>query len=347
MNDWSQNPMALAGLAVMQGAPVGQALAQANQMVYQQQAAQVQQQKAQLQMEQFRREQEFAKALPGLLANNPDLNTLLSQGVAAGGDPELLIKLGQQQRLTQQQEMTNQLLGDVLGGGIAPTGGAGGGMADPSKLIAAGAMIGNPQLIQLGTFAQTRADREEDRRLKLEDEARKVAVEKEKDASKPLTSEATQRIALARQGLGGVASIRQLAFDKDGKLNKNVIAQVQAGKPITPEAKKLYNAAFRATEAKLRLDTGAAATRDEINRNIAANLPGILDNEDSARYKLDELEPYFNDVIGLLNPQDASGRQNLNSPTTSKGGPAIGVVEDGYRFKGGNPADPASWEQVR
>lgn len=29
-----------------------------------------------------------------------------------------------------------------------------------------------------------------------------------------------------------------------------------------------------------------------------------------------------------------------------QGGPQPGAIEDGYRFKGGNPADPNSWEQV-
>jgi hypothetical protein len=28
-------------------------------------------------------------------------------------------------------------------------------------------------------------------------------------------------------------------------------------------------------------------------------------------------------------------------------GPAVGKVEDGYRFKGGNPADSKNWEKVK
>ena len=28
-------------------------------------------------------------------------------------------------------------------------------------------------------------------------------------------------------------------------------------------------------------------------------------------------------------------------------GPTVGTVEDGYRFKGGNPADSKNWEKVK
>lgn len=33
--------------------------------------------------------------------------------------------------------------------------------------------------------------------------------------------------------------------------------------------------------------------------------------------------------------------------TAPKKGPSVGAVKDGYRFKGGNPADPKSWEPVK
>lgn len=39
-------------------------------------------------------------------------------------------------------------------------------------------------------------------------------------------------------------------------------------------------------------------------------------------------------------------RSALNLEGPAQAGPQPGVVEDGYRFKGGNPADPSSWERV-
>lgn len=41
--------------------------------------------------------------------------------------------------------------------------------------------------------------------------------------------------------------------------------------------------------------------------------------------------------------QQSTGQPNPNAPPPP---PAVGTVKDGYRFKGGNPADHASWEPV-
>ncbi len=45
-------------------------------------------------------------------------------------------------------------------------------------------------------------------------------------------------------------------------------------------------------------------------------------------------------TITLARPPMMAG----NAPT--QGGPPVGTIEDGYRFKGGNPGDPSSWEPV-
>ena len=38
------------------------------------------------------------------------------------------------------------------------------------------------------------------------------------------------------------------------------------------------------------------------------------------------------------------GIRNMGKPQGMKA-PAVGAIEDGYRFKGGNPADPNAWEK--
>lgn len=52
---------------------------------------------------------------------------------------------------------------------------------------------------------------------------------------------------------------------------------------------------------------------------------------------LDQLESMLANGPSAATPQAAPAQS---------GGPKAGMVEDGYRFKGGNPADPNSWEKV-
>ena len=52
--------------------------------------------------------------------------------------------------------------------------------------------------------------------------------------------------------------------------------------------------------------------------------------------------------IDVQNPDGSVTRQYVRPGTFGGGqsGPAVGAIEDGYRFKGGNPADKNSWEPV-
>ena len=54
------------------------------------------------------------------------------------------------------------------------------------------------------------------------------------------------------------------------------------------------------------------------------------------------------DLIKLRNAQATNPNATLADVMGGlKNGPAVGSVQDGYRFKGGNPADKGSWEKVQ
>jgi hypothetical protein len=68
-----------------------------------------------------------------------------------------------------------------------------------------------------------------------------------------------------------------------------------------------------------------------------------------ADYKSPDFAPIT--MFGLKpqpKPTMVNGAPNFNVPTANAGqGPQPGTVENGYRFKGGNPADQNSWEKVK
>ena len=92
-----QNPLTMAGLAVMQGAPMGQALMQASEMQRQNQLAQAKMAEHEARQQEMARTRLFAQNLPqalkGLGASNIEEAT--SKLIALGADPEMALKLAQ------------------------------------------------------------------------------------------------------------------------------------------------------------------------------------------------------------------------------------------------------------
>lgn len=66
-------------------------------------------------------------------------------------------------------------------------------------------------------------------------------------------------------------------------------------------------------------------------KQVESNVAGIKGAVDFNKAEIDKLY----------------GRPSADSPSSPSGAPKAGDVDEGYRFKGGDPADPNNWEQVQ
>ena len=66
--------------------------------------------------------------------------------------------------------------------------------------------------------------------------------------------------------------------------------------------------------------------------------------------KIEEMVPYTTtDVARATRQAKGKGKQTIGEATEmaiKPKGPAVGVIQDGYKFKGGDPSKPESWEKV-
>jgi hypothetical protein len=72
-------------------------------------------------------------------------------------------------------------------------------------------------------------------------------------------------------------------------------------------------------------------------------------SEPEVRKKLQQVRKHYENWKGVMEKSaglEASGGANPDQPGAKPPSPKPGAVMDGYRFKGGNPADPKSWEKV-
>lgn len=126
-----------------------------------------------------------------------------------------------------------------------------------------------------------------------------------------------------------------------------------------PEYRQAERAGREVLAVILRKDTGAAVTQQEFELYGPMYLPWPGDDMQTIRDKrkarsraIDAMEK----GLGTARPLAREIREEFevereaeragSSKATKKAPPRIGTEEGGYRFMGGNPADPNSWERM-
>ena len=115
------------------------------------------------------------------------------------------------------------------------------------------------------------------------------------------TPENAGKISMSQQAVEGVQTMRKLLFDDKGNINKALLFAMTVpgttGMPGNTNARIARSAMRNAVEAKLRIETGAAATESEVVRTLDRFIPTVMDTQQSAAFKLDELENFFKGAL--------------------------------------------------
>jgi hypothetical protein len=96
-----------------------------------------------------------------------------------------------------------------------------------------------------------------------------------------------------------------------------------------------------------RVGRALSAYQSAINNDPRSNAPGRKDEIKATIFKQFGLNPDGTDARGNGAPKPAGGPGEPKTPAAAPGGPAVGAVVNGYKFKGGDPNDRRNWEKAQ
>lgn len=144
--------------------------------------------------------------------------------------------------------------------------------------------------------------------------------------------------ALAQIGNGPFAPFGKAVMDQQAMRYKDLEAQREAQRLGLQSQQIGLEAAKNPAEIEA-LKAQAAAARTNADKQFLLDIEKQK-MEYAKELQLQQMQNQYKMVNGILNP-------GASVPASTPGVPAIGEVQDGYRFKGGNPADQNSWEPAQ
>jgi hypothetical protein len=160
----------------------------------------------------------------------------------------------------------------------------------------------------------------------------KAGVDARTGKTKPLSGEAARVLSVAQGGLEQLDRLTK-AYNASGTMAK-VNAMIPGGM-LQENARELRTVSSDLADRITRLRSGAAVTESEEKR-FKALLPSPLNSAETNQKNLDALRLEFQRV-----------EQSIISGPPKGGALNAGHVEDGYRYLGGSPDKPSSWEKVK
>jgi hypothetical protein len=149
-----------------------------------------------------------------------------------------------------------------------------------------------------------------------------------------LASEGTERAAVGastQYGIGGIV---------------NALPSALGG--ANPQQQQFQQAKLNFITAILRKESGAAIGQDEFEREDQKYFRQVGDSDAVAAQKKQARQT----AIKAMEIQAGPGAKEIKNfepraePSQPISAPKVGAVQDGYKFKGGDPSKPSSWEKL-
>lgn len=140
------------------------------------------------------------------------------------------------------------------------------------------------------------------------------------------------------------------SLEKQGYDPTNIRDKLTAGGTLnalsSDNGQKYHQAAMNWVRANLRKESGAAIGAAEAEQEFRNYFPQIGDSDAVIAQKAQMRQVVEEAMRTASGPAIGRPAQSQPQQATTSSAPIPGEVQDGYRYKGGDPSSPASWEKV-